>query len=146
MVVENIKHNPIFDTEKVAKLYTEKDGVPVHYICTTSPTDHGTYAADIFFRETPHPEFGNRYFGLYRTSNDQIMITNADKIEDLDFNMIKVEGVLHYSQHRHDYRCIGGVCIDGGRSYLKRSGDLSLPVVTLKLKDGEFFTAEEGND
>lgn len=139
----NIQHNPILNVEKAAQLYSEKDGVDVRYVCTSATSAHAAHAADIFYRATPHPEFGNRYFGLYYDLDDYLMITNADAVENLDFDMVEVEGVLHYSQHRHDYRCVGGVCIDGGRSYLKRSGDLRLPVVRLKLKDGEFVNAED---
>jgi hypothetical protein len=59
-----IKHYPQFDTKKVIKHYEEKDNVPITYICTTDlrVSDH---PVDVFFRESPHPEFGNRYFGLY---------------------------------------------------------------------------------
>jgi hypothetical protein len=31
-----IKHEPLFDTAKVEKLYSEKDGVPVKYVCTSA--------------------------------------------------------------------------------------------------------------
>jgi len=138
----NIQHNPYLDVEKAAKLYSEKDGVDIRYVCTSAMSSHAGQAADIFYRETPHPEFGNRYFGLYRNINGQLMITAADGIEDLEFNMVEVDGGLHYSQHRHDYRVVGGVAIDGGRSYLRRSGDLSIPVKQLKVKDGEFVNAD----
>ena len=136
----NIQHNPILDAEKVAQFYSEKDGVEVHYVCTSAFYVSNATAADIFYRETPHPEFGNRYFGLYYNNN--LMITGCDQIEELDFDMVEVDGVLHYSQHRHDYRCIGDVCIDGGRAYLKRSGNLSRPVKRLKIKDGKFINAD----
>ena len=140
----NIQHNPIFDTEAVIKHYEAKDGVPIKYICT-SAINTGTLACDVFYRETPHPEFGNRYFGLYLnpySSNAVIMITNADNIESLDFDMVDVDGELHYSQHRHDYRTIGDVSIDGGRAYIKRAGNLTRPVKSLKVVNGEFV----GND
>jgi hypothetical protein len=61
----NIQHNPIFDTAKVEKLYTEKDGVEVKYVCT-SALGSQEFATDIFYRATPHPQFGNRYFALYQ--------------------------------------------------------------------------------
>jgi len=31
----NIKHYPLFNTEEVCKVYSEKDGVDVRYVCTT---------------------------------------------------------------------------------------------------------------
>ena len=138
----NIHHRPIFDIEKVCKLYSEKDGVPVKYVCTTATNVHADYSADVFYRETPHPTFGNRYFALYYNpyaEDAKIMITNADNVETLDFNMVDIDGTLHYSQHRHDFYSVGGVSIDGGRSYLRRVGNINHPVVSLKLKDGEFY-------
>jgi hypothetical protein len=144
----NIRHNPIFDTDKISVIYTEKDGVPVKYVCTSSPNRSATYAADIFYRETPHPEFGNHYFALYVNpygEDAQIMITNADKIEDLDFYMVEVNDELHYSQHRHDFRGVGnGVAIDGGRDYFRVSytDPNSFKRKSLKVKDGEFVNAD----
>lgn len=137
----NIKHRPIFDTEKVIKHYEDKDGVPIRYICTSALND-GTLAADIFYRETPHPSFGNRYFGLYRNPHSEysdIMITNADCIEDLKFTMIEVDGELHYSQHRHDFHTIGSISIDGGRAYDRILFNGERPKRnSLKVKDGKF--------
>jgi hypothetical protein len=148
----NIQHNPIFDVEKVSSFYTNKDQVPVKYVCTSSPNENATYAADIFYRETPHPEFGNRYFGLYvhhSPKDTQIMITNADIIEELEFEMIEVDGAFHYSQHRHDYRDIGkGIAIDGGRAYFRSSFSdkkqyLSCTRHTMKVRDGSFVRTDK---
>lgn len=135
----NIKHHPLFDTARVEKLYSEKDGVTVKYICTSAIGSEAR-AMDIFYRETPHPEFGNRYFGLYNAYaygdvRGTIMITNADPIESLEFGMIEVEGKYYYSQHRHDYKVIEGKMIDGGRAYI-RSGAHDVDV--FKIQDGEF--------
>jgi hypothetical protein len=134
----NIQHSPLFDTAEVEKLYTEKDGVEVKYVCT-SAANGGTSAMDVFYRATPHPEFGNRYFGLYRDHNGHMMITNADQIESLDFGMIEIEGKYYYSQHRHDYKVIEGKMIDGGRAYI-RSGAHDVDV--FKIQDGEFVRHE----
>lgn len=143
----NIAHRPIFDREKIIEHYSGKDGVPVKYVCTSALGDEAR-AMDIFYRDTPHPEFGNRYFGLYLRSTGsldeqrQLCITNADKIEDAEFGMVEVDGQLHYSQHRHDYYSVGSVAVDGGRAYFRRAGDLSIPAKFLKVKDGEFVDAE----
>ena len=141
--VMNIKHNPIFDTDAVIASYEKKDGVPITYVCT-SALNHGTLATDVFYRETPHPEFGNRYFGLYwhRLHFElpaKLMITNADCIEDLEFTMVEVDGELHYSQHRHDFRTIGSISIDGGRAYNRILFNGERPKRnSLKVKDGKF--------
>jgi hypothetical protein len=145
----NIQHRPLFNPNQVEQHYTEKDGVEVKYVCT-SAIDEGTRCMDIFYRETPHPEFGNRYFGLYHGGNylenhiDTIvgkakpMITNADAIENVQFEMVEVNGALHYSRHRHDFHSVGDVSIDGGRAYLRRVGNLNNPVRKFVVRDGEF--------
>jgi len=138
----NIQHSPLFDTAKIEKLYTEKDGVPVKYVCT-SAANHGTTAMDVFYRSTPHPEFDNNYFGVYTNHFHQdkptIMITNADQIESLEFGMIKDDDKYYYSQHRHDYKVVGDKMIDGGRAYI-RSGAHDVDV--FKIQDGEFVRHE----
>ena len=137
----NINHRPIFDTKRAEQLYSEKDGAPVTYVCT-SALGNEAQAMDIFYRETPHPEFGNRYFGLYRNrdpaSDGTVMITNADKIEDAEFGMVEVDDCLHYSQHRHDFYSVGEVSLDGGRAYFRRVGDMTVPSRWFKIKDGKF--------
>lgn len=139
----NVHHRPMFNVEKIKDFYSEKDGIPVKYVCTSAIREYDAVACDIFYRETPHPKFGNRYFGLYRNNSDTLMITDADNVEKLDFDMVEVDGEFHYSQHRHDYHCVGGVCIDGGRAYLRRSGDLSKPVSKLKVIGGEFILIKD---
>jgi hypothetical protein len=139
----NIQHRPIFDREKIIEHYSGKDGVPVKYVCTSALGDEAR-AMDIFYRNTPHPEFGNRYFGLYFRSTGpldeqrQLCITNADRIEDLTFDMIEVNGQWHYSQHRHDFHSVGDVAIDGGRAYIRLVGDINVPRATLKVVNGQF--------
>ena len=139
----NIKHAPLFDTDKVCELYSEKDGVPVNYVCTSAINENATFAADVFYRATPHPEFGNRYFALYRNpyaEDAEIMITNADTIENFNFGMIKDrDGNYWYSSHRHDCLFMDGSMIDGGRSYVRSSG----PVEYFKVKDGQFVNVKE---
>ena len=143
----NINHRPILDAKRVCELYSEKDGVPITYVCTSAIGDEAQ-AMDIFYRETPHPDFGNRYFGLYRNthfaSDGTVMITNADPIEDLEFGMIEGMHGWEYSQHRHDYHNVegSGCAIDGGRAYFKRVGDLSVPVKMMAVVDGKFEEKE----
>jgi len=137
----NIHHRPLFDTKRVEEFYSEKDGVPVTYVCT-SALGSEAQAMDIFYRETPHSEFGNRYFGLYNTNDYGVMITNADKIEELEFGMKEYNGEWHYSQHRHDFYTIGDTSLDGGRAYFRCVGNVNSPTKFLKIKDGEFMECE----
>jgi hypothetical protein len=122
-----IKHFPITNTDKVCELYSEKDGVPVKYVCTT---EFNNAIADVFYRDTPHPEFGNKYFAiLFR--DDKMYIANADQVEDFRFGMVENdEGRLEYSVHRHDYKSFAnGNIIDGGRDYIRSSGKVKVFVV-----------------
>lgn len=129
----NIKHYPITNIPQVEKLYSEKDGVPVKHVCTT---EFNNTIADIFYRETPHPKFGNKYFALYfrvspNKQYDQLMIANADNIEKLTFGMVENDnGDLEYSQSRHDYKSFkNGNMIDGGRDYIRSGGNFKVFVV-----------------
>lgn len=144
----NIKHHPLFDTDKVCEHYSAKDGVPVTYVCTSALGGEAR-AMDIFYRKTPHPEFGNRYFGIYHATGygaalePQIMITNADKIEDAEFGMIEGTEGWEYSQHRHDYRQVGNYAVDGGRAYFRRVGVPIAPAKYMKIVDGEFVDEKQ---
>ena len=140
----NINHSPLFDTAKIEAHYSEKDGVPVKYVCTSATNEHAANAADIFYRAEPHTEFGNRYFGLYHDHmRGHMMITNADTIESFDFGMIEGPEGWEYSQHRHDYRTVGDCAVDGGRSYFKRVGNLSVTCKFMKVVNGEFVDVQD---
>jgi len=136
-----IKHEPLFDTDKICKHYSEKDGVPIKYVCTSTTIKEGLQAADIFYRDTPHPEFGNRYFGLYQNHSGNIMITNADQIESLEFGLVEDDdGNLQYSAHRHDYkRFENGNMIDGGRAYIRCAAN---KVKHYVVRNGEMVEVE----
>jgi hypothetical protein len=135
----NIQHSPLFNIKKAEQLYTEKDGVPVKYVCTTAIQEGGDFASDIFYRESPHPVFGNYYFGIYSNPYGQVMICNADTVESFQFGMIEVSGKYYYSQHRHDYKVVDDKMIDGGRAYI-RSGAHDVDV--FKIQDGRFVEME----
>ncbi len=140
-----VKHAPVFNTEKIVDIYEKKDEVPVKYVCTTD-LQASDLPVDIFYRDTPHPEFGNRYFGLYknRYSEDaKIMITNADIVEKYEFGMIKDrDGMMWYSQSHHDCLFIDGGMIDGGRQYVRGTNISGI----YKIVDGEFVKMSSDED
>ena len=146
-VMENIMkilHNPQFNTEKVTEHYTKKDGVPVRYVCTTD-LDESDKPIDIYYRDTPHPDFGNYYFGLF-ADGDRMMICKADTVEKYNFGLLGKEDSDEwvYSQSHHDFVETDSGYIDGGRVYIKRGGeDLdNQKHVVAKVVDGEFITEE----
>ena len=135
-----IKHYPqIVDVQKVVEYYSEEDGVEVKYVCTTDLIASDV-PVDVFYRDAPHPEFGNRYFGLYYDRvRDAMMICSADVVETFDFGMVENDnGELEYSQSHHDYKMFeNGNMIDGGRVYIRGSGD-----DVYRIKDGEFINTD----
>jgi hypothetical protein len=135
-----IKHRPLTNTSQVEKLYSEKDGVPVKHVCTT---EFGDFVADVFYRESPHPDFGNKYFAVLFRDNIPY-IANADQIENFTFGMVENDdGQLEYSQSRHDYKSFeNGNMIDGGRDYIRSSGKVKIFVV----KDGKMINFSTGNE
>lgn len=136
-----INHENLFDIEKVTEHYTEKDGVPVQYVCTTDLTASDV-PVDVYYRETPHPEFGNHYFGLYQDyRSGHMMITNADIVESLEFGMIEVDGKYYYSQSHHDYKVVGEKMIDGGRAYIRCSHG----AIVMRIIKGKFIAKDVEN-
>ena len=134
----NIQHYPLFNIQKAEAHYTKKDGVDVKYVCTTDLTASDV-PMDIFYRAEPHPEFGNRYFGLYYVRvGDRVMITNADIVESFEFGMIEVNGKYYYSQSHHDYKVVGDKMIDGGRAYIRSSGGTT----NMRITDGKFYAVD----
>jgi hypothetical protein len=126
-----IKHFPVTNTNIVEAHYSKKDNVPVTYVCTTD-FKMSDRPVDIFYRETPHPEFNNRYFGIAVNYEDgSYIIFNADAVEDFSFGMVQDdEGNLQYSKSRHDYKIFNnGNMIDGGRDYIRSSLNSKIYVV-----------------
>ena len=134
-----IKHEPLVDVKKAEKHYTDKDGVETVYVCTTD-LRASDVPTDIFYRDTPHPKFGNRYLGLFFDHfKGHMMICNADMVEELEFGMVECGGELHYSQSHHDYKVLpNGKMIDGGRVYVRSSHG----AIMMRVKDGKFQLAD----
>jgi hypothetical protein len=135
-----VNHEPNFDVGIVTEKYSTQDGVPVKYVCTTD-LRASDVPVDVYYRKTPHPEFGNHYFGLYYDNyRGQAMICNADIIEELEFGMVKdKEGTFHYSQSHHDYKKLdNGKMIDGGRAYVRSSGG----AVIMRVIKGKFVAKD----
>jgi hypothetical protein len=131
-----IKHFPITNTEKVCEYYSKKDGVPIKYVCTTD-FHMSDIPLDIFYRSTPHPEFGNRYFGIRLSDDKNYYISNVDNVENLTFGLVEDDnGDLQYSQYHHNYKSFdNGNMIDGGREYVRYSGKIYIHTI----KDGEMI-------
>jgi len=136
----NIKHRPFLNTEDICNHYAEKDGIAVSYVCTTD-LKASDVPVDVFYRATPHPQFGNRYFGLfYDNYRDAVMICDADIVETFEFGMVENDaGELEYSQSHHDYKQFAnGNMIDGGRQYIRSSQGATV----MQVRDGKFYATD----
>jgi len=135
-----VVHETLLNKEAIIEHYSEKDGVEVKYVCTTDLKESDC-PVDVFYRETPHPEFGNRYFGLYWDQvRGHLMITNADVVEELEFGMVECDGKYYYSQSRHDYKKLdNGKMIDGGRAYIKTNRGCD---AVMRIIDGKFIAKD----
>ncbi len=126
-----IKHFPVTNTDKVIEHYSQKDNVAISYVCTTD-FKMSNRPVDIFYRETPHPEFGNKYFGIAPNYADgSYSIFNADEIEKFTFGMVEDDdGDMQYSRYHHDYKSFkNGNMIDGGRNYTRHNGGAKFYIV-----------------
>jgi len=135
-----MKHYPVSNIEKVIAHFTEKDGVEITYVCTTD-LKNSDVPVDIFYRATPHPKFGNCYFGIFlHPIEKSTMICNADMVEDMSFGVVmNDDGLLEYSQSHHDFKMFkNGNMIDGGREYIRSSSPCEVYVV----RNGEMVVAE----
>ena len=136
----NVKHFPIFDTGSALEHYKSEG---TKYVCTTELKPYGN-VYDVFYRPTPHPVYGNRYFGLHRAIDGNAYICNADVVESLDFCVIdNGKGEWTYSQYTHDFLSWGEGYIDGGRAYTRVGGNVLSRVKSLRVVDGEFKDKKE---
>ncbi len=108
-----------------------------------------TYPMAVFFRPEPHPEFGNRYFGLFQhrpvldpDCPSIPMICNADRVEEMKITAVLTPEGIVYSTHRHDYRTVDGGAIDGGIDAANRNGTITMPIIDVVVRDGKFIAAE----
>ena len=137
----NIKHFPTLDTEAVIEHY-KLEGAK--YVCTTELKPYGN-VYDVFYRPTPHPVYGNRYFGLCKTSGGTIYICNVDVVEEFNFSVIdNGKDEWTYSQYAHDLVSWGECYIDGGRAYTRVGGNPVPKAISLRIVDGEFKELQNG--
>lgn len=136
----HFNHRPVFDIGVAAEEYSKKDGVSVKYVATTELSLRSEIVFDVFYRDSPHPVYGNKYFGLCNNMG-QVYIVGADNIEYLEFDMILHNGKYHYSRSRHDFLSVGPYCIDGGRCYTRLGGPEIPETHGFKVKGGEFVNA-----
>tara|TARA_B110000305_G_scaffold114180_1_gene128443 strand:- start:546 stop:989 length:444 start_codon:yes stop_codon:yes gene_type:complete len=127
-----IQHTTVTQIDKIIETYKRTEGTDIVYVCTTDliTTD---FPNDIFYRDTPHPEFGNQYIGI-AVEGDNITVCNADQIVNLHFGIVENdEGLLEYSRSKSEVKeFANGNTISGGRASIQSNA----PVDIYKVVDG----------
>jgi hypothetical protein len=137
-----IRNEPaLFTPEQIQEIEKIKSA---KYVCTTEKDD---ICIEIFYGDTPHPDSGSRYFGLYKGGwNRELYITDGSFVEDqLISAVIADNGDIVYSRYRHDYRSSpdGSVWIDGGRAYTRRGLYPKEKHCTLVVREGVLQVKQE---
>jgi len=108
-----------------------EDGI---FVCTSAPNKSADYAANIYYRKTPTD---SRYFGIFYQQDNLVTITNVDTIEDLAFFLVQGDEGWVYSHHSKDTVKVGEETLEGGRAFVKFSGDPSIGKL-YGVRDGNF--------
>jgi hypothetical protein len=121
----NIKNESSFlDDDTIIKIEDHYNATYVFESCLKDVYDGwANFPVAIFYTEEAHPQ-GSNYFGLYKTEDGTVMITNGIKATEQPFSGVMAKnGDVIYSRYRHDHRTSddGSVFVDGGRDYF-RSG------------------------
>ena len=96
---------------------------------------------DVFYQPNPDVSKGHsHYFGMFRTFEGQVMITKAESaFSEPITGLLTDDGEVIVSRYRHDYVTKGPYMIDGGRDYLRTSGNTADgKLVKVTVVDGEF--------
>lgn len=92
--------------------------------------------AAIFYVPFPDVEKGHKhYFGLFQRQGILYITDGTSAFSEPIVGVVAPDGEVLYSRYRHDYREKGGVMIDGGRDYVRRSATGQLVYVEVDGPD-----------
>lgn len=140
-----IEHDPEgyhFTAEGIKNIEDLKGAKYIGYWCTKRPSGGwNEMPVDVFYVEEPNRALGHsNYFGMFRTYDKQVMITNAEScFSEPLVGAVCDDGEVIVSRYRHDYVEKKGAMIDGGRDYNRTNG---CKIVQVEL-DGAEFTFKE---
>ena len=81
--------------------------------------------AAVFWQPTPPVEGYSHYFGLLMHGSTLLITSGQSAFDDPIVGLVADNGEVVYSRYRHDFRTSsdGSVSIDGGRDYVKTTGN-----------------------
>lgn len=114
--------NRLFTEEQIAKL---EKAYNAKYILDTSIRAKGGGWANmpvaVFYTEEAHPK-GSNYLGIF-IKEGKLYVTDAISATEAFPALLLENGDLMVSRYRHDYFTHGGYMVDGGREYIRSSGN-----------------------
>ena len=103
--------------------------------------DWSDMPVDVFYQPNPDLSQGHsHYFGIFTVAGQGVLITNAaSAFSEPITGLLTDDGEVLVSRYRHDYVEKGQYMIDGGRDYLRTSGNaVAGKLVEVTVVDGEF--------
>jgi len=95
---------------------------------------------DVFYQPNPDLSQGHsHYFGIFTVPGQGVLITDAaSAFSEPITGLLTEDGEVIVSRYRHDCVQKGPYMIDGGRDYLRTSGNADSALVKITVVNGEF--------
>lgn len=118
-----VKQTTSYQPINIAKVEEKYGATYVGDFCIKTKT--GSWSEEplaIFYQPNPDVSKGHKsYFGLFVRGNNLFIADGTSAFSQPIVGIVAPDGEVLYSRYCHDYREKGGVMIDGGRDYVRRS-------------------------
>jgi hypothetical protein len=130
-----------FTTDEIAIIAKQYGAQYMGYWTIKRESGWTDQPVDVFYQPNPDVSKGHsHYFGMYRTFKGDVMITDAaSAFSEPITGLLTDDGEVIVSRYRHHYVTKGPYMIDGGRDYLRTSGNTADgKLVKVTVENGEF--------
>ena len=141
MFIKITKDGFHYDSKSIATIEKEYNAKYMGYWCTNNTKNRqwNDTPVDVFYVANPDRSKGHtNYFGMYVRYNSSYIIDASSAFSVPITGILTNDGEVIVSRYRHDYIVKDGYIIDGGRDYLKCSGNSLTTFVNVSVEDGEF--------
>ena len=114
-----------FSTDEIAIIAKQYGAQYMGYWTIKRESGWSDQPVDVFYQPNPDVSKGHsHYFGMFRTLEGKVMITDAaSAFSEPMTGLLTEDGEVIVSRYRHDCVIKGPYMIDGGRDYLRTSGN-----------------------
>lgn len=140
-----------FNSDGIAKIAEHYGAWYIGYWAIKRGSDWSETPVDVFYQPNPDVSKGHsHYFGMFRTLDSGVMVTGdrssrvmitdaASAFSEPITGLLTDDGEVLVSRYRHDCVQKGPYMIDGGRDYLRTSGNnADGKLVKVTVVNGEF--------